>query len=137
MSVTPCEPPKHADPACPVRGILDRLGDKWSTLVISNLVDGRLRFSEIKKRIPDISQRMLTETLRSLERDGVLLRSVYPSIPPRVEYSLTPLGHSLLPLVMALVTWALEHRSEIRDARASYDAAKSLPLEPVAAVQRR
>jgi DNA-binding HxlR family transcriptional regulator len=137
MSVTPCDPPQHGDPDCPVRGILDRLGDKWSTLVISNLAGGRLRFSEIKKRIPDISQRMLTETLRNLERDGVLLRSVYPSIPPRVEYSLTPLGHSLLPLVMALVSWALEHRSEIRDARAAYDAAKSLPLEPVAAVQRR
>ena len=137
MSVTTCDPPKRVDPDCPVRGILDRLGDKWSTLVISNLAEGRLRFSEIKKRIPDISQRMLTETLRTLERDGVLLRSVYPSIPPRVEYSLTPLGHSLLPLVMALVTWALEHRSEIGNARASYDAARSLPLEPVAAVQRR
>ena len=135
MSVTPCEPPQRGDPDCPVRGILDRLGDKWSTLVISNLADERLRFSEIKKRIPDISQRMLTETLRNLERDGVLLRSVYPSIPPRVEYSLTPLGHSLLPHVMALVSWALEHRSEIREARASYDAAKSVPLEPV--VQRR
>lgn len=136
MSVTPCDPPEHEDPDCPVRGILDRLGEKWSTLVISNLAEGRLRFSEIKKRIPDISQRMLTETLRNLERDGVLLRSVYPSIPPRVEYSLTPLGHSLVPLVMALVSWALEHRSEIRNARASYDAAKSLPLEPVPPAQR-
>jgi DNA-binding HxlR family transcriptional regulator len=136
MDVTNCELPNPGDPDCPVRGILDRLGDKWTTLVITNLSEGKLRFSEIKKRIPDISQRMLTESLRSLERDGVLLRTVYPSSPPRVEYSLSSLGKSLLPLVNALVSWALAHRSEIHNARASYDATKCSPLEAVSAARR-
>jgi DNA-binding HxlR family transcriptional regulator len=129
--------PKPGDPDCPVREILDRIGDKWSTLVISNLVDGRLRFSEIKRRIPGISQRMLTETVRSLERDGVLLRTVYPSIPPKVEYSLTPLGQSLVPLVLALVHWALDHRAAIRLSRASYDAESERPLAPVPVLLRQ
>ena len=137
MNVTDPDLPQPGDEACPVREILDRVGDKWSTLVISNLAEGGLRFNEIKKRINGISQRMLTETVRNLERDGVLLRTVYPSIPPRVEYSLTELGKSLLPLMMALVHWALEHRAEIRSARSSYDAMKSLPLEPVMAAQRK
>lgn len=131
MSVTNCDIPNPGDPDCPVRGILDKLGDKWTTLVITSLAEGKLRFSEIRKRIPDISQRMLTEALRSLERDGVLVRTVYPTSPPRVDYSLSALGHSLLPLVNALVSWALEHRLEIHSARASYDAAKSKPLVAV------
>ncbi|MEH2001149.1 MAG: helix-turn-helix domain-containing protein [Nostoc sp.] len=110
------------DEDCPVREILDHVGDKWTSLILSNLVGGSLRFSEIKRRLPGISQRMLTETLRGLERNGILLRTVYPIIPPKVEYSLTPLGESLVPLVQALVLWSLEHRSEIHDARSTYDA---------------
>ncbi|MEH1848737.1 MAG: helix-turn-helix domain-containing protein [Nostoc sp.] len=110
------------DEDCPVREILDHVGDKWTSLILSNLVGGSLRFSEIKRRLPGISQRMLTETLRGLQRNGILLRTVYPSIPPKVEYSLTPLGESLVPLVQALVLWSLEHRSEIHDARSTYDA---------------
>jgi DNA-binding HxlR family transcriptional regulator len=137
MKVTISSLPKPGDADCSVREILDRIGDKWSTLVITNLVEGSLRFSEIKRRISGISQRMLTETVRSLERDGVLLRTVYPSIPPKVEYSLTPLGESLVPLVLSLVHWALEHRAEIRVARSAYDEDKALPLAPVQVLQRR
>ncbi len=123
--------PKPGEVDCPVREILDRVGDKWSTLVITNLVEGTLRFSELKRRISGISQRMLTETVRSLERDGVLRRTIYPSIPPKVEYSLTPLGKSLVPLVLSLVNWAVEHRSQIRRSRAAYDVERTRPLAPV------
>jgi DNA-binding HxlR family transcriptional regulator len=137
MTVTKAHLPQPGDTDCPVREILDQLGDKWSTLVISNLIDGRLRFGEIKRRIEGISQRMLTETVRSLERDGILLRTVYPSIPPKVEYSLTPLGESLVPHVQALVGWALEHRADIRNARATYDRESAIPLAPVRLPQPR
>jgi DNA-binding HxlR family transcriptional regulator len=124
MDVTASQLPPIGGPDCPVRDVLDHVGDKWTALVIANLADGTLRFSEIKRRVVGISQRMLTETVRGLERDGVLLRTVYPSVPPQVEYSLTPLGKSLVPLVMALVHWALEHRSEIKGARSTYDQEK-------------
>lgn len=129
------------DEDCPVREILDHVGDKWTSLILSNLVGGSLRFSEIKRRLPGISQRMLTETLRGLERNGILRRTVYPSVPPKVEYSLTPLGESLVPLVQALVNWSLEHRSEIQDARSTYDAERAaerdLPLSSVQTDERR
>jgi DNA-binding HxlR family transcriptional regulator len=121
-------------PDCPVRSILDRVGDKWTTLVISNLaVGGPLRFSELKRQMGGISQRMLTETLRGLERDGVLFRTVYPTIPPKVEYTLTELGLSLVSPIQALVGWALDHRSEIVTARSRFDEKQS---EPVASVIR-
>jgi DNA-binding HxlR family transcriptional regulator len=121
-------------PDCPVRSILDRVGDKWTTLVISNLAVGSpLRFSELKRQVGGISQRMLTETLRGLERNGVLFRTVYPTIPPKVEYTLTELGLSLVGPIQALVGWALDHRSEIVTARSRFDEKQS---EPVASVIR-
>ena len=126
--------PGDPDPACPVRSILDRVGDKWTALVISHLASGPLRFTEIKRLVTGISQRMLTETVRGLERDGVLLRTVYPTIPPKVEYSLTTLGESLVTPIQALVIWALDHRTEITGARTRFDR-KS--LEPVRAVLPR
>jgi len=101
------------DPQYPVRDALDRFGDKWSSLVISTLASETLRFTELKRRIDGISQRMLTETVRGLKRDGVLLRTMYATIPPRVEYALTPPGHTPLEPIQALVNWALDHRAAI------------------------
>lgn len=95
--------------ACPIRNIVDRFGDKWSLLVLYNLhTGGRLRFSEIHRRMTDISQKMLASTLRRLEQDGLLSRTVYPEVPPRVEYALTPRGESLMPHLVSLIGWALE-----------------------------
>jgi DNA-binding HxlR family transcriptional regulator len=108
--------------ACtPVREVLARVGDKWSVLVIALLGDGTRRFSELQRATEGISQRMLTLTLRQLERDGLATRTVYPSVPPRVEYALTVLGRTLLEPVMALAMWAEEHRGDIEAARAGYD----------------
>jgi DNA-binding HxlR family transcriptional regulator len=128
MKVTETLPLKPGDPECPVREILAHVGNKWPVLVITNLAGGTVRFSEIRRRIGGISQRMLTETVRSLERDGIVLRTVYPTIPPKVEYSLTPLGRSLLPLIMSLVHWSLDHRSEIRTSRSSFDIETTKPV---------
>ena len=92
--------------ACPVRDVLSRLGDKWSILVLTTLkVNGKLRFGEVQKTIGDISQRMLTVTLRSMEVDGIISRRIYAEVPPRVEYELTELGETLFPHVQALVNW--------------------------------
>jgi DNA-binding HxlR family transcriptional regulator len=102
--------------------VLDRIGDKWSVLVVATLGDGPKRFSELRRSIASISQRMLTLTLRGLERDGLISRTVFPTIPPRVDYELTELGRSLLRPVRALGSWARENRSRILEARASYDA---------------
>jgi DNA-binding HxlR family transcriptional regulator len=104
-----------------VREVLGRVGDKWSVLVISLLGDGTKRFSELQRAIEGISQRMLTLTLRQLERDGIVLRTVYPTVPPRVEYALTPLGWTLLEPVIALAGWAESHRADIQSARLAYD----------------
>ena len=99
---------------CPIRDVLSRLGDKWSMLVLVTLkANGTMRFCDIHKTIVDISQRMLTVTLRTLEADGLISRKVYAEVPPRVEYRLTELGESLMPRVQMLVDWALEHMSEI------------------------
>src|SRR5262245_39267032 len=100
-----------------IREVLNRVGDKWSVLVIALLGDGTKRFTELQRTIEGISQRMLTLTLRQLERDGLAKRTVYPTIPPRVEYSLTPLGRTLLEPVMALSAWAAAHRTDIEAAR--------------------
>jgi DNA-binding HxlR family transcriptional regulator len=110
----------NRDPNCPIRGILDRIGDRWSLLVLDSLTGGTLRFTEIKREIGDISQRMLAQTLRHLEQDGFVSRTVYPTIPPRVDYELTPLGESLMEPVGALVAWAAENRTAVRTARAAY-----------------
>ena len=107
---------------CPkIRSVLSRIGDKWSVLVIMLLWDGPRRFSEIKRAVTDVSQRMLTLTLRGLERDGLVARTVTPTIPPRVDYELTALGRSLAEPVQALGRWAYLHLDEIDHARANYD----------------
>jgi DNA-binding HxlR family transcriptional regulator len=110
------------DPECEVRTILDRIADKWSLLVICILADGTHRFSQLRREIDGISQRMLTLTLRQLEREGLVKRTVFPVVPPRVDYELTPLGSTLLDTIQTLVAWAGEHGNEIIDARAAYDA---------------
>ncbi len=112
------------DIVCPLRDLLTRLGDKWTVLLLMTLAkreDHRARFSEIKKEIPDISQRMLTTTLRSLERDGLLLRKVYPEVPPRVEYELTKRGMSILKPMEGLVDWIEEHWDDIKKTRVQFD----------------
>ncbi len=101
--------------------VLARVGDKWSVLVVMLLKDGPRRFNEIKRMVGGISQRMLTLTLKGLERDGMVTRTVFPTIPPRVDYELTDLGRSLSEPVMALGTWAQAHMEEIDTARARFD----------------
>jgi DNA-binding HxlR family transcriptional regulator len=108
--------------ACPVRDVLDHLGDKWSTLLMIALAGGPLRFGALRRAVPDISQRMLTQTLRDLQRDGLIERRVFPTKPPSVEYSLSPLGTSLQEPLARLVGWAERHHAEIRAARARFDA---------------
>lgn len=112
-----------------VAPILSRIGDKWSILVVMLLGDGPLRFNELRRRIGAVSQRMLTLTLRGLERDGYLTRTVFPSIPPRVDYELTPLGHSLLAPVRALGAWALANADTIADAQRRFDQVKGVSSE--------
>ncbi|MBC6609894.1 helix-turn-helix transcriptional regulator [Hymenobacter sp. BT507] len=108
---------------CPVRHVLDRIGDKWSFLCILHLgAADTLRFNELRKQIGDVSQRMLTVTLRSLEADGLVQRHVYAEVPPRVEYQLTPLGHSLLVAFSGLGTWANAHAQEVAQARQAFAA---------------
>lgn len=113
--------PEPQAPSCPAREVLDRVGDKWSVYVIHALGGEVRRFSELRRGIEGISQRMLTVTLRGLERDGIVTRTVYPVVPPRVEYALTPLGETLLSTVCALATWAEEHAADIEQARREYD----------------
>ena len=107
---------------CPVRAVLDRLGDKWTTLIVITLSQRPHRFSEIRRAIPDISKRMLTQTLRDLERDGLASRQVFPTKPPAVEYTLTELGESLLQPLSELVSWAERSHSLINEARTAFDA---------------
>jgi DNA-binding HxlR family transcriptional regulator len=105
---------------CRVREILDRVADKWSLLVIALLAERGRRFSELRSEIDGISQRMLTLTLRRLERDGLVRRTVHPVVPPRVDYALTPLGATLIDPIEALVQWTFDHKEEIKAARAAY-----------------
>src|SRR6478736_4646730 len=108
---------------CHARDVLARIGDKWSVAVIHALGAARtLRFNELRGQVDGISQRMLTVTLRGLERDGLVVRTVYPEVPPRVEYTLTPLGATLRQLVRSLVAWSADHLAEVDLARAAYDA---------------
>lgn len=106
---------------CEVRQILDRIADKWSLLVIALLARETMRFTELQRRIDGVSQRMLTVTLRHLERDGLVTRTVHPVVPPRVDYALTPLGASLRATIQALVVWTETHQNDIAVARAAYD----------------
>lgn len=110
------------DPQCPVRDVLDRIGDKWSTLILVTLANGPQRFSAIQRAIPDISKRMLTQTLRDLHRDGLIARTVFPTKPPSVEYRLTPLGETILEPLGVLVRWADRSHAAIKTARLAYDA---------------
>ena len=106
-----CPPPMNDGGA--VREVLDRISDKWSLLVVGALVSGPLRFGELEKTVTGISQRMLTLTVKHLAEDGLISRTAYAEVPPRVEYELTELGKTLVPLVIALAEWALDHRDEI------------------------
>ncbi|HLU58680.1 MAG TPA: helix-turn-helix domain-containing protein [Pseudonocardia sp.] len=113
--------------SCPARRLLDRIGDKWVTLVLSALADGPQRYSDLSRRIAGVSQKMLTQTLRSLERDGLVSRSVTPSVPVRVDYALTPLGTPLMPLLAHIKEWAEQHMDEVAAARAAYDRVTGAP----------
>jgi DNA-binding HxlR family transcriptional regulator len=111
-----------ANPVCRViSGLLQRIGDKWTVLVVTTLADGSRRFNELRREIPTVSQRMLTLTLRNLERDGLVSRTVTPTIPPRVDYELTQLGKSLVGPLHAIELWALEHVDDIHDAHERFD----------------
>lgn len=118
-------PVPHQD-CLAVREVLNRVGDKWSVLVVAMLRDGPKRFSEIRRSIDGVSQRMLTLTLRGLERDGLVTRTVEPTIPPRVDYELTKLGRTLLKPILALAVWAQEHGSDMQGARQRYDSGAKL-----------
>jgi DNA-binding HxlR family transcriptional regulator len=114
------------DPAaCPVRDVLDRIGDKWSTLIVITLTERPYRFGELRRSVPDISQRMLAQTLRDLQRDGLVSRHVFPTQPPSVEYRLTPLGRSLIGSLAGLIRWAAEHHGAIREARRDFDGQRA------------
>jgi DNA-binding HxlR family transcriptional regulator len=111
-----------SNPVCrTISTLLSRIGDKWTVLVVSTLAGGSKRFNELRREIPSVSQRMLTLTLRNLERDGLVSRAVTPSIPPRVDYALTELGHSLQKPITALADWALDHVEQIHAAQARFD----------------
>ncbi len=112
---------KLFDPLCPTRAVLDRIGDKWSVLILLTLRDGRLRFSDLKKAIGGITPKVLTQTLRTMERDGLLTREIFAEVPPRVEYELTPLGHSLEHPISVVATWAEQHLPQILYARKCHD----------------
>ncbi len=106
---------------CPSRQVLDRIGDTWSVLIVGALADGSMRYTELAQRIQGVSQKMLTQTLRALERDGLVTRTVHAVVPPRVDYALTDLGRSLLDLVAALEAWAETHMDDVLAARSRYD----------------
>lgn len=108
---------------CPVRGVLDRISDKWSMLLVMTLADSPKRFNQLRREIPDISQKMLTQTLRDLQRDGLVARRVYDTKPPSVEYRLTPLGSSIIVPLGYLIQWANENHPQIDAARVEFDAA--------------
>src|SRR5437016_70996 len=106
---------------CPSRQVLDRIGDKWTTLILVLLADGPQRFSELHRSIHGISHKMLAQTLRSLERDGLISRKLYPEVPPRVEYTLTALGETLCGPIAAILRWAEDHINEVAASQSRYD----------------
>jgi DNA-binding HxlR family transcriptional regulator len=119
-----------SNPVCrTISTLLSRIGDKWTVLVVSTLGEGSKRFNELRREIPSVSQRMLTLTLRNLERDGLVSRTVTPTIPPRVDYELTDLGCSLLKPVNALSQWALENVEAIHEAQSRFDAEQDAKAE--------
>lgn len=108
--------------ACPTRLVLNRIADKWTVLVISSLIEDTKRFSILRREIGGISQKMLTQTLRGLERDGLVIRTIYPTVPPKVEYSLTPLGHTLIKLLDGIRVWSETNIEEVLQAQLVYDS---------------
>jgi DNA-binding HxlR family transcriptional regulator len=113
--------------ACPARQLLDRISDKWVSLVLNALAAGPLRYRDLNRIIAGVSQKMLTQTLRALERDGLLTRTVTPSVPVRVDYQLTPLGRSLLPVMASIKAWAELHIEDVQAARTHYDQSTPAP----------
>lgn len=111
------------DRNCPSRRLLDRIGDRWTVLIVGTLADGPMRFGQIARRVDGVSQKMLTQTLRALERDGLVERTLYPEVPPRVEYELTEAGQTLRAPLRALEQWAMEHMSNVAVAHTEYDDA--------------
>jgi DNA-binding HxlR family transcriptional regulator len=127
LVTTQTGPVLRGDPyraGCPTRRILDRIGDRWTVLIVSVLGDGDARFSELRRRIEGVSQKMLTQTLRGLERDGLVRRTVYPEVPVRVEYALTDAGKTLLEPLHALQKWSIEHLSDVSASQDAYDRAE-------------
>jgi DNA-binding HxlR family transcriptional regulator len=125
------EPMPPFDPniaSCPSRQALDRIGDRWTILVVLALADGSKRFSELGRRIEGVSQKMLTQTLRGLERDGLVTRTVHATVPPRVDYELTALGRTLNGPIAAVQQWALDHIPDVLTARETYDARRTQPV---------
>ncbi|MFB7209731.1 winged helix-turn-helix transcriptional regulator [Streptomyces sp. NPDC056255] len=106
---------------CPARHLLDRISNKWVSLIVNALAEGPQRYTELSRRLVSVSQKMLTQSLRNLERDGLITRTVTPSVPVRVDYALTPLGESLVPVMQAIKAWAEENMDEVRAARSDYD----------------
>ena len=130
MVTTQAEPvlrgsPYRAD--CPTRRILDRIGDRWTVLIVGALWDGSARFSELRRRIEGVSQKMLTQTLRGLERDGLVRRTVYPEVPVRVEYTLTEAGRTLREPLRALEEWSIAHLGDVSASQEAYDRADRPP----------
>lgn len=119
--------------ACPSRQILDLLANKWTMLVMGALGTGPLRFGELRRRLDGITQKMLTQTLRNLERDGLVSRTVYPTIPPRVDYTATDLGRSVVELLNALRAWSEQHINDVLEARKDYDDRAGRPPQPITA----
>jgi len=107
---------------CPVRDLLNHIGGKWSTLLLQALAERPYRFGESRRMVPDTLQRMLTQTLRDLQRDGYIHREVFPTKPPSVEYSMTPLGRSLYLPLSQVINWALDHHDAVKQARVTFDA---------------
>jgi DNA-binding HxlR family transcriptional regulator len=125
-------PPKLRDAFghCPIRNVLDRIGDKWSLLIVHTLAEKPYRFGELRRAIPDISQRMLTQTLRDLQRDGLIERRVFATVPPSVEYRLTAMGKSLLKPMQGLVDWAGKFQDRIDAARGDFDKTAAKEANP-------
>ncbi|HTN63755.1 MAG TPA: helix-turn-helix domain-containing protein [Devosia sp.] len=113
------------DVDCPVRGVLDKISDKWSMLLVMTLATGPRRFNQLRRDVPDISQKMLTQTLRDLQRDGMISRHVFATKPPSVEYRLTPMGQSIIVPFGHLIRWANANHPDIDAARAEYDGAEA------------
>ncbi|MBD8662848.1 helix-turn-helix transcriptional regulator [Rhizobium sp. CFBP 8752] len=122
LAERPCDTSTWDDGNCPVRDVMNQIAGKWSTLILQALSEKPYRFGELRRLVPDISQRMLTQTLRDLQRDGYIDRQVFPTKPPSVEYRMTPLGYSLFEPLSAVLAWAASNHANVRAARSKFDA---------------